>query len=73
MAREEEKLPIATTSGSIPSALCVAVMFPAGAPVFFSLHQTDPAFSLKERRRFARIVPHLLDRGYEVTGVTLVR
>jgi predicted GNAT superfamily acetyltransferase len=70
VVREEEKLPIATTSGSIPSGPHVAVMFPAGAP---GIYQTDPAFSLKERRRFARIMPHLLERGYEVTGVTLLR
>lgn len=70
VVHEEEKLPVVTNPRSIPAAPRLAVTFPAGAP---ALYQTDPGGSIKERRRFARIVGPLLEKGYEVTGVTLLR
>ncbi len=69
-AEHQDKIPLASSPRSLPSDPRVAVNFPAGAP---GIYQTDPVASLRERKRFARVIQPLLQKGYEVTGVTLVR
>lgn len=64
--RDPAELPVAAAGRKLPSAPAVLVPFPAGAP---GLYRTHPDVAIAARRRFARVVTRLFERGYVAIGV----